>query len=80
MRSARRSRRRRWTSSTRAGRAALDGAPGPTRDALVLGAALALWHAGLVADVGAGAARAREALDSGAAAERLAAAGETSQQ
>jgi anthranilate phosphoribosyltransferase len=57
-----------------AGIEALEGAPGPTRDALVLGTALCLTHVGLAPSLQAGAAAARESLDSGRAAARLRAA------
>lgn len=50
-----------------AGLAALDGAPGPTRDALVSAAALCLWHLGRQPTLAAAADAVREALDSGRA-------------
>ncbi len=54
------------------GRAVLGGAPGPRRDVVLVNAAGALLAAGEVADLAEGLVRARESLDSGAAAERLA--------
>jgi len=51
------------------------GAEGPTRDALVYGAAIALWHLGRAPDLAAAAERAREAIDGGAALTRLRAGG-----
>lgn len=57
------------------GIAALEGAEGPTRDALVYGAAIALWHLGRAPDLASAAARAREAIDDGAALARLRAGG-----
>ncbi|MGE0479832.1 MAG: anthranilate phosphoribosyltransferase [Phycisphaerae bacterium] len=50
----------------------LAGQPGPPRDVVLFNAAAALWAAGIAADWSEGAARAREALDSGAAARTLA--------
>lgn len=50
-----------------AGVAALHGRAGVTRDALVYGAAMVLWHVGRADSLRAGATRARVALDSGAA-------------
>ncbi|NIR28179.1 MAG: anthranilate phosphoribosyltransferase [Gammaproteobacteria bacterium] len=50
-----------------AGRAALDGAPGPTRDSLVCGAALCLWHLGRHPTLAAAADAVRAVLDSGRA-------------
>jgi anthranilate phosphoribosyltransferase len=50
-----------------AGRAALDGQPGPTADMLVLAAAAMLRHLGRVPDLAAGAAQARLVLTSGRA-------------
>jgi len=49
----------------------LAGSPGPARDVVVFNAAAALWVAGLADDWAAGAQRAREALDSGAAGRLL---------
>lgn len=57
-----------------AGRAALDGQPGPTADMLVLAAATMLRHLGRVPDLAQGAARARAALTSGSARARFEAA------
>lgn len=48
------------------------GQPGPPRDVVIFNAAAALWAAGIAADWPEGAARATEALDSGAAAATLA--------
>ena len=50
----------------------LGGTPGPKRDAVVLNAAGAIAAAGHATDLAEGLALAREAIDSGAAAERLA--------
>lgn len=52
-------------------KALLDGAPGAYRDAVLLNAAAALLVAGRAADLREGAAMAREAIDSGAARDRL---------
>jgi anthranilate phosphoribosyltransferase len=52
-------------------RALLDGVPGAYRDAVLLNAAAALLIAGRVPDLRAGAARAAESIDSGAARARL---------
>jgi len=52
----------------------LGGEPGPRRDVVLLNAAAALWVAGLAADVDEGLQRAAEAIDSGRAAEVVAAA------
>jgi anthranilate phosphoribosyltransferase len=52
-------------------RAVLDGADGGRRDAVLLNAAGAIAASGHAADLGEGIALAREAVDSGAAAERL---------
>ena len=49
----------------------LDGAPGPARDIVTLNAAAALYVAGVVEGIGDGIVRARAAIDSGAARERL---------
>ncbi|RMH36572.1 MAG: anthranilate phosphoribosyltransferase [Deltaproteobacteria bacterium] len=59
--------------AARAGRAALAGALGPTRDALVYAAASILWFAGRAASPADAAARARAVLDDGSAARRFAA-------
>jgi len=56
-----------------AGVAALQGQAGASYDALVIGAAIALWNCGTVDSLAAGAAAARQALDSGAAWQRFAA-------
>ncbi|MCF1184907.1 anthranilate phosphoribosyltransferase [Marichromatium gracile] len=58
-------------AAARAGLAALEGGHGPAYDALVLGAALVLWHLGRVPSLEAGAIRARAVLDSGRAARRV---------
>jgi len=50
----------------------LDGKPGPCRDVVLANAAAALWVVGRVASVGQGVGVAAEAVDSGAAAEKLA--------
>jgi len=52
-------------------RAVLAGEAGPARDIVVANAGAALWVAGAAEDWAAGVTRARESLDSGAAAERL---------
>jgi anthranilate phosphoribosyltransferase len=54
-----------------AGKAALAGQPGPTRDCLVYGAALCLWHLGRHGSLKEAADAARSVLDGGAALERL---------
>lgn len=54
-----------------AGIAALAGKTGPTRDALVYGAAICLWHLGRYDTLGVAAEAVREVLDSGQAARRL---------
>jgi len=54
-----------------AGRAALEGAPGPTRDCLVYGAALCLWHLGRHGSLRQAADAARGVLDDGRALARL---------
>jgi anthranilate phosphoribosyltransferase len=54
-----------------AGTAALDGAPGPTRDCLVYGAALCLWHLGRHGSLKAAADAVRGVLDGGQARARL---------
>lgn len=58
-------------AAAEAGMAALAGAPGPTRDCLVYGAALCLWHLGRASSLPEAAAIARRAIDSGKARERL---------
>ena len=58
-------------AAAEAGLAALAGAPGATRDCLVYGAALCLWHLGRQGDLGAAADAARNALDSGRALQHL---------
>jgi anthranilate phosphoribosyltransferase len=58
-------------AAAQAGLAALGGAPGPTRDALVCGAALCLWHLGRHRTLREAAEAARGVLDRGAALERL---------
>lgn len=57
--------------AAQAGVAALSGELGPTRDCLVFGAALCLWHLGRVESLLAGAQAARAAIDSGDALARL---------
>jgi len=54
-----------------AGLAALEGTSGPTRDALVYGAALCLWHLGRADSLRQAAELARQALDSGKARAHL---------
>jgi len=54
-----------------AGMAALAGAPGATRDSLVYGAALCLWHLGRHGDLGSAAGAVRSALDRGQALKHL---------
>ena len=49
----------------------LNGAPGPARDIVILNAAAALYTAGIVEHIGAGIERARAAIDTGGARERL---------
>lgn len=58
-------------AAAEAGRAALEGAPGPTRDGLVYGAALCLWHLGRHGSLRAAADAVREVLDHGPALARL---------
>ncbi|MGE3678530.1 MAG: anthranilate phosphoribosyltransferase [Burkholderiales bacterium] len=58
-------------SAAAAGIAALEGQAGPTRDCLVYGAALCLWHLGRERSLGDAADAARRALDSGEARRRL---------
>jgi anthranilate phosphoribosyltransferase len=50
---------------------ALSGTPGPARDIVLLNAGAALYAAGVAADIGDGVERARHAVTSGAARERL---------
>jgi len=50
----------------------LDGAPGPAREIVALNAAAALYVAGVAVDIADGLARARQAIDSGAARQALA--------
>ena len=54
-----------------AGMAALAGAPGATRDCLVYGAALCLWHLGRHGNLASAAGAVRGAIDSGKALEHL---------
>ena len=54
-----------------AGRAALEGAPGPVRDGLISSAALCLWHLGRHGSLRQAAEAARGALDDGRALARL---------
>ena len=58
-------------AAAEAGMAALAGRPGPTRDSLVCGAALCLWHLKRHDSLGSAADAVRGILDSGRAAERL---------
>jgi len=58
-------------AAAEAGVAALGGQAGPTRDSLVYGAALCLWHLGRHANLRSAADAARAALDSGEALRRL---------
>jgi anthranilate phosphoribosyltransferase len=58
-------------AAAEAGKAALGGAPGPTRDCLVYGAALCLWHLGRHASPGEAADAVRRVLDGGKSLERL---------
>ena len=51
--------------------AALGGAPGPTRDSLIYGGALCLWHVRNKDSLAGGAQAVRAALDGGAALEHL---------
>jgi anthranilate phosphoribosyltransferase len=53
------------------GLAALNGEPGAVYDAAVLGTALTLWHTGKVESLAQGAGKAREAIASGEALQRL---------
>jgi anthranilate phosphoribosyltransferase len=59
------------TAAARAGKAALAGAPGPTRDCLVYGAALCLWHLGRHGSLKEAADAVRGVLDGGQALARL---------
>jgi anthranilate phosphoribosyltransferase len=61
-------------AAAREGQAALAGAAGPARDALIYAAALTLWQLGLERDLAAAAARVRGVLDSGVALAHLEAA------
>ena len=61
--------------AAQAGLQALAGAKGPTRDALVYGAALVLWHLGKSGSLREAAQAARKAIDDGAALARLRAPG-----
>jgi anthranilate phosphoribosyltransferase len=58
-------------AAAEAGMAALGGQPGATRDSLVYGAALCLWHLGRHASLASAADGARSVLDSGAAVKRV---------
>ena len=58
-------------AAAEAGRAALEGRPGPTRDCLVYGAALCLWHLGRHNTLKAAADAVRGALDRGKPLEHL---------
>ena len=58
-------------AAAEAGRAALAGEPGPTRDCLIYGAALCLWHLGRHPSLKDAAKAVRGALDGGAALTRL---------
>ncbi|HEY8622934.1 MAG TPA: anthranilate phosphoribosyltransferase, partial [Casimicrobiaceae bacterium] len=58
-------------AAAQAGTDALRGAPGATREALVCGGALCLWHLRRHESLQAAAAAVREALDSGKALARL---------
>jgi anthranilate phosphoribosyltransferase len=58
-------------TAAEAGLAALAGKPGPTRDSLIYGAALCLWHLRRYNSLAAAAAAAREVLDSGKALARF---------
>jgi len=53
--------------------AVVAGRPGPARDVVLLNAGASLYVAGLAPDIGAGVARAADAIDSGAAREKVAA-------
>jgi anthranilate phosphoribosyltransferase len=58
-------------AAAEAGRAALEGAPGPTRECLVYGAALCLWHLGRLGSLREAADAVRGVLDRGEALARL---------
>lgn len=58
-------------AAAQAGKAALEGEPGPTRDCLVYGAALCLWHLGRHGSLGQAADAVRAVLDGGQARARL---------
>jgi anthranilate phosphoribosyltransferase len=58
-------------AAAEAGMAALRGAPGATRDCLVYGAALCLWHLGRHGNLGSAADAVRGAIDCGKALEHL---------
>ena len=58
-------------AAAEAGLAALGGQPGPTRDGLVCGAALCLWHLKRHGSLGSAANAVREAIDRGTALEHL---------
>lgn len=58
-------------AAAEAGVAALEGATGATRDCLVFGAALCLWHLGRAPSLQEAAATARRAIDSGKARQHL---------
>ena len=58
-------------AAAEAGMAALAGQPGPTRDSLVLGAALCLWHLKRYDSLESAARAVRAVLDSGRASERV---------
>jgi hypothetical protein len=58
-------------AAAQAGRAALEGQPGPTRDCLVYGAALCLWHLGRHGSLKEAAGAVRGALDRGKPLEHL---------
>jgi len=58
-------------AAAEAGMGALAGAPGPTRESLVLGGALCLWHLKRRDSLESAARAVREVLDSGRASERL---------
>ena len=58
-------------SAAQAGLAALEGEQGPTRDSLIVGAALCLWHLGRHDSLESAARAVRGALDSGAALRRV---------
>lgn len=64
-------------AAAQAGLAALCGSPGPTRDSLICGAALCLWHLKRQDSLHSAATAVRRVLDSGAALERFRRAGAT---